>query len=71
LVFEVGLVDEITSSSHRKTMAPDREAGRVSPVAGNGAARANASLAAVSNAGLPDGEMLWEITEPEGEITIW
>ncbi len=52
-------------------MAPDREAGRVSPVAGNGAARANASLAAVSNAGLPDGEMLWEITEPEGEITIW
>jgi len=37
------LIDEITSS-HRKTMAPDREAGRVSPVAGNGAARANASL---------------------------
>ena len=51
-------------------MAPDREAGRVIPVAGNGAARANACAAAVSNAALPDDEMLLEITAPDGEITI-
>jgi hypothetical protein len=51
-------------------MAPDKEAGRDIPVAGNGAARAKACEAAVSNAALPEGEMLCEITEPEGEMTM-
>jgi hypothetical protein len=40
------------------------------PVAGKGADRVSASAAAASNVALPDGTMLFDISSPDGPMTM-